>query len=95
MEKASSNGKNAAIAGLAGTQAVTLLLYIVHKFGVDDMTPEVANAIIGVSMVIGGGIYHTLEKLSFERQRKRDNAHNVNGQPGAAAAVVPVAGAGA
>jgi hypothetical protein len=62
MDKPASAGKTAAIAGMAATQSVTLLLYIVHKFGIDDMTPEVAAAIIGVATTIAGAIMHGFQR---------------------------------
>lgn len=68
MEQAPSAGKTAAIAGLTATQAVTLLLYVVHCWGINDMTPEVAAAIIGLAVTFTGAIMH----VSQRREEKKE-----------------------
>lgn len=88
MEKQPSQGKTTALAGIGATQLVTLLLYTVHRFGIDDMTPEVAGAIIGVSMAIGGGIAHEVQRW---RERKEAKNEKPNGDFGGAPAPEPVA----
>ncbi len=80
MEKAPSAGKTAAIAGLGATQAVTLLLYVVHKFGIDDMTPEVAASIIGLAVTVAAAIMHIFQRS--EEKKESDNANITNGVMG-------------
>ncbi|MEI6283176.1 MAG: hypothetical protein WCP82_10780 [Alphaproteobacteria bacterium] len=89
MEKAPSTGKTTAIAGMAGTQAVTLLLYVVHCFGINDMTPEVASAIIGLSITLAGAVMHILQRRQEKRTFDNEEPNGVTGGPGAA----PLAGA--
>lgn len=62
MEQAPSTGKTVAVAAAVGTQAATLLLYIVHLLGINDMPPEVANAIIGLSIAGAGWIMHNAQR---------------------------------
>lgn len=63
------NGGTTALAGIGATQAVTLLLYIMHKCGVDDMTPEVASAFVGVGAVVVGWIVHRLDARRPDKRR--------------------------
>lgn len=65
IEQAPSIGKSTMIAALATSQAVTVLLYVVHLFGINDMPPEVATAIVGLAF--GAPAY----MLHFQ-QRKRE-----------------------
>lgn len=67
MEQAPSSGKTVAIAGLSTGQAIVLLLYVVHKFGIDDMTPEVATAIISFAVSIAAAFMH-------HNQREKEHA---------------------
>ncbi len=62
MEEAPSAGKTVAIAGLSTGQAVVLLLYVVHKWGIDDMTPEVAVSIISVAVSVAATIMHLIQR---------------------------------
>lgn len=86
MEKAPSSGKTTALAGIGATQLVTLLLYTVHRFGIDDMTPEVAGAIVGVAMALGGGIMHELQRM---RERREAKDETPNGEFGGAPTAPP------
>lgn len=72
MEQAPSTGKTVAVAAAVGTQAATLLLYIVHLMGINDMPPEVANAIIGLSVATAGWIMHK------EQRKKEAKAYSQN-----------------
>lgn len=65
-----SAGKTTAIAGLSSTQAVVLLLYVVHRWGINDMTPEVAASIIGLATTITGLLMHTSQRNG----EKKENA---------------------
>ena len=83
MEQAPSAGKTIAIAGLSTGQAIVLLLYVVHKFGIDDMTPEVATSIISVAVTLAGGIMHHMQRVT-EKKEFEHEAHNpVIGGPAA------------
>lgn len=62
-----TSGQQMALAGVTSSQMVTLLLYAVHRFGIDDMTPEVAAAIVGAATVMGGTFSHYLEKWLLNR----------------------------
>ena len=62
MEKSPSSGKTAFIGVSGGTSGVVLLLYVVHRFGIDDMTPEVASAIITLAGGVAGAIMHALQR---------------------------------
>ncbi len=73
-----STGKSVAVAGLSATSGVTLLLYVVHKFGIDDMPPEVAAAIIGLATTVAGAIMHDFQR----RAERRINAAETNGVMG-------------
>ncbi len=79
--KPPSSGKTAAISGMAATQCVTLLLYIVHCFGVNDMTPEVAGAIIAIASTIAGGIMHELQRAREKKEAKNAEPNGVMGGP--------------
>ena len=68
MEQEPSAGKTVAIAGLSTGQAVVLLLYVVHRWGIDDMTPEVAVSIISVAVSVAATIMHVI-------QRRTENAN--------------------
>ena len=74
MDQPSSVGKQVALAGLSATQAVTLLLYVCNKLGMDDMTPEVAGAIIGVAVAAAGGIMHDVQRRRERKDRERKAA---------------------
>lgn len=89
MEKAPSSGKTTAIAGIATSQAITLLLYVVHLFGINDMPPEVAGAIIGLSTALAGAIMHVLQRNREKKDYENEEPNGVIGGPG----VAPVAGA--
>lgn len=82
MEQSPSTGKTVAIAGLSTGQAVVLLLYVVHKFGIDDMTPEVAVSIISVAVTIAATIMHTFQRHE-EKKESNENAHGITGGPAA------------
>lgn len=81
MEQEPSAGKTVAIAGLSTGQAVVLLLYCVHKFGIDDMTPEVAVSIISVAVSITAAIMHTLQRRNENAQSNAQAAAPVIGGP--------------
>lgn len=59
-----SSGKTVAVAGLSTGQAVVLLLYVVHKFGIDDMTPEVAVSIISLAVGLAAAIMHHCQRAT-------------------------------
>lgn len=65
-EQSPSGGKTLAIGAMSTAQGVTVLLWFVHKFGIDDMPPEVAAAIIGFAGLVAGAIMH-------HAQRKKEN----------------------
>lgn len=71
MEQAPSTGKTVAIAGLSTGQAVVLLLYVVHKFGIDDMTPEVAVSIISVAVTVASALMHHAQRM--QEKKESDN----------------------
>lgn len=89
MEKTGSAGKNAFMGVSGGSTGIVLLLYTVHKFGIDDMTPEVAAAIITFASGVGAAIAHAIG--AWLEGRKRKNAEP--GVTGGAPAAEPVAGA--
>lgn len=62
LEQSPSSGKTTAIASFGTGQAIVLLLYIVHKFGIDDMTPEVAAAIIGFAATVVAVFMHKSQR---------------------------------
>lgn len=69
-----SAGQQAALTGVSSTQAVTLLLYVVHLFGMNDMPPEVAAAIIGLAYAAAGGIMHYFSTKRLKHaSRSTDN----------------------
>lgn len=81
MEQAPSTGKTVAIGGFSSASGIVLLLYIAKHVGLDDMTPDVAAAIIGFG--IGGAAM-----IMHREQRKKENeqvnqAGGVIGGPGA------------
>ena len=57
-----SAGKTFAISSSTTSAAIILLLYTAHKFGVDDLTPEVASAIITLAMGLAGLVMHTIQR---------------------------------
>lgn len=82
MEQAPSSGKTTAIASLSTGQAIVLLLYVVHKFGIDDMTPEVATAIISFAGLVAGALMHTFQrKQERAEDAKPNHGHGVNAAP--------------
>lgn len=85
MEKAPSAGKTTFIGVSGGTSGVVLLLYIVHKCGIDDMTPEVAAAIITLAGGIAGAVMHVFQRTEEKKEAKDEAATNgVMGGPEAA-----------
>lgn len=78
MEQAPSSGKTVAIAGLSTGQAIVLLLYIVHKFGIDDMTPEVATAIISFACGITAAFMHRNQRI---KENEVPPSNGVTGGP--------------
>lgn len=71
IERAPSAGKTTFIGVSSGTSGVVLLLYIVHKCGIDDMTPEVAGAIITLAGGIAATIMHNIQRHQENREAKQ------------------------
>lgn len=70
-----TSGQQTALAGVTSTQLVTLLLYVVHFFGINDMTPEVAASIVGLATAVAGAVMHRVERHERPRnQRAEDQA---------------------
>lgn len=70
IERAPSSGKTTFIGVSSGTSGVVLLLYVVHKCGIDDMTPEVAAAIITLAGGVAATIMHTLQRYQENKEQK-------------------------
>lgn len=61
-----STGTTAALAGGIAGYLVTILMYLAHHFGINDMTVEVATAFVSVAIFIAGGISHFIERKPNE-----------------------------
>lgn len=70
IERAPSAGKTAFIGVSGGTSGVVLLLYVVHKCGIDDMTPEVAAAIITLAGGVAATVMHTIQRSQESKEQK-------------------------
>lgn len=70
MEQAPSSGKTAFIGLSSGTAGIVVLLYVVHKLGIDDMTPEVAGAIITIAGGIAASIMHNVQRYKENKEPK-------------------------
>lgn len=62
MEKAPSAGKTVAIGGFSASSAIVLTLYVAKHCGLDDMTPEVAAAIVSLAIGFAGAIMHNTQR---------------------------------
>ena len=67
MEKSPSSGKTVAIGGFSASSAIVLTLYVAKHMGLDDMTPEVAAAIVSLAIGVAGAVMHS-------SQRKKESA---------------------
>lgn len=76
-----SAGKSVAAAGLSATSGVTLLLYVVHIFGINDMPPEVAAAIIGLSTAAAGAVMHHCQRKTERLEKVLTGEPNVAQNP--------------
>ncbi len=74
MNQPPSSGKTIAVAGMSATQGVTLLLYVCHKLGIQDMTVDVASAIICIAAGAAGAVIHDVQRKRERREKERHDA---------------------
>lgn len=68
MEKAPSAGKTVAIGGFSASSAIVLTLYVAKHCGLDDMTPEVAAALVSIAIGLAGAIMHQNQRSTEAKE---------------------------